>query len=101
MHLLCWKVTSADLGYGPAGTSSTIALTNSSIASVTRFAGKLKLLERMEKTTTCPVSVVAYPESAFTPPREPVLATMRFCKRGDVKRSVSEPSTPGTGKVAL
>ncbi len=61
----------------------------------------MKLLERMEKTTACPVSVVAYPESAFTPPSEPVLATMRFCRRGELRRSESEPSTPETGKVAL
>ena len=31
----------------------------------------------------------------------PVFAIMRFRRRGEVKRSESEPSTPATGKVDL
>ena len=47
------------MSYRPAGASSTIARTNSSIASVTRLAGRMKLFDMIEKTTDWPESVVA------------------------------------------
>src|SRR5579862_2679034 len=80
--------------------SATIASTTLSIASLTRFAGTLKLLVRIENATCWPRSVTAYPESALTPPREPVFAETCACESRLLKRSASEPSTPATGSVS-
>jgi len=37
----------------------------------------------------------------FTPPKDPVLPKTRFCRRGAVRRSESDPSMPEIGSVDL
>src|SRR5262249_38093476 len=90
-----------EISYLLAGASSTIACTSWSMVSVIRFGGRLELLDRIENATTSPLSVVAYPESVFTPPSDPVLARTRLCSRGAFSRSESDPSMPETGNVDL